>query len=348
MNTSTIDQIDQFAADVRAALADLPADEVEELTEGLEADLAEALAEDLARELPNATDYADELRLAAGLPKSQPAKGRLAAIAAEFSSGIGDFEARLRRSPATSASLDFIASLQPAWWVVRGWAAYQTFQLAFGHGGADLLPHEAKGWALLALMIGGSIFIGKRIWPKWLQVPIWFGNAFAVLMTFVALGALPSNFEMARAFDSSGQGGYSDGSTGVLLDGHEVTNIFAYDKDGQKLANVQLFDQDGNPLSTSAPDNSGCLTFEPETDDCQTPGVWVSTTLETGAQAWNVYPLSMVESSPVDPSMPLPEAKAQERTAPFIKVPAVLLAPQQPATADQVATDPAANGGDSQ
>jgi hypothetical protein len=37
--------VDAFAAEVRLALADLPADEVEALTDGLEADLAERVAE---------------------------------------------------------------------------------------------------------------------------------------------------------------------------------------------------------------------------------------------------------------------------------------------------------------
>ena len=50
MSTSTVTpEIRRFADGVRAALADLPADEVEDVTEGLEADLAESLAEDLRR-----------------------------------------------------------------------------------------------------------------------------------------------------------------------------------------------------------------------------------------------------------------------------------------------------------
>ena len=43
MTTSTVTpEIVEFAQGVRAALADLPAEEVDDLTEGLEADLAEA------------------------------------------------------------------------------------------------------------------------------------------------------------------------------------------------------------------------------------------------------------------------------------------------------------------
>jgi hypothetical protein len=77
MTTSTVTpEIAEFAQGVRAALADLPAEEVDDLTDGLEADLAEAYAEDLQRELPDPAAYATELRAAAGLPmRTKPAKG---------------------------------------------------------------------------------------------------------------------------------------------------------------------------------------------------------------------------------------------------------------------------------
>ena len=64
MTTTVPTEIASFAASVRAELADLPAEEVEELTEGLEADLAEAFREDLARELGDPSAYAAELRTA--------------------------------------------------------------------------------------------------------------------------------------------------------------------------------------------------------------------------------------------------------------------------------------------
>jgi len=101
MTTTTpmtlLDHVGAYAAAVRAALADLPPDQVEELTDGLEADLAEALEDregpvvtgeipigraaldggatapgssamiDLTRRFGPAAEYAAELRAAAGL-----------------------------------------------------------------------------------------------------------------------------------------------------------------------------------------------------------------------------------------------------------------------------------------
>ena len=58
---------DEFAAKVREALSDLPPDELDELTDGLEADLAER-AEESGLELGDPSAYAEELRAAAGYP----------------------------------------------------------------------------------------------------------------------------------------------------------------------------------------------------------------------------------------------------------------------------------------
>ncbi|RMI02417.1 HAAS signaling domain-containing protein, partial [Cellulomonas triticagri] len=71
-----------YAAEVRTHLADLPQDQVDDLTDGLEADLADALADPTGRPAdmpPGLTarfgapaEYARELRAAAGLPDPGP------------------------------------------------------------------------------------------------------------------------------------------------------------------------------------------------------------------------------------------------------------------------------------
>ncbi|TFD05650.1 hypothetical protein E3T29_13490, partial [Cryobacterium sp. TMT1-66-1] len=72
---TTPQSIRDFALAVRAALNDLPADDVDDLTDGLEADLTEQAADvdagDAAApgfDLGDPVAYADELRGAAGLP----------------------------------------------------------------------------------------------------------------------------------------------------------------------------------------------------------------------------------------------------------------------------------------
>ena len=66
-----VDDVQAYVRAVRAWLGDLPADEVEDLTAGMEADLAERAAESggpLGGLLGEPEAYAAELRSAAGLP----------------------------------------------------------------------------------------------------------------------------------------------------------------------------------------------------------------------------------------------------------------------------------------
>lgn len=332
MNATTLPaEIVAFAAAVRAALADLPADEVEELTDGLEADLAEAYAEDLARELPDPTAYAHELRGAAGLPTPQAPKGRLHAIGTSFAEAGRDVERSLRRSPAVSSTLDFLVTLRPAWWIVRGWVAYQVFCLTIlGMWKTDVLPGDFAKWLLLILLVAGSVFLGLRSWPRPVAVLIVLGNAFAAFALIPVLANDATGAELEMAYENPPEYEYGSGyeggdGTGVWLNGSEVTNIFAYNARGERLNGVQLFDQDGKPLTTSVPGGNGCLEKD-EFDECAKPGAWMPVQLETGASAWNVFPMKMAESSFDDPTRPVAGAVAQDRPAPFLKVPALLVA----------------------
>ena len=349
MNSTTTlpAQITEFAAAVRAALGDLPADEVDELTDGLEADLAEAYAEDLARELPDPVSYAAELRGAAGLPTPGPRRGRIASINEQIAGVGADVHRSLRANPATAAALDFLGTLRPAWWIVRGWLAYQVIALTFfGMWKTDVLPTNPFGLLALAVLVVGSVLLGLRSWPRPVRVLTALGNAFAVFVLIPVVVNIPTGQELQSAYDS--QPGYDYGAgvgveggdgTGVWLNGNEVTNIFAYDARGRAVSGVQLFDQDGKPLATSVPGGNGCLEKVAGSEECATPGAWVPTVLETGAQAWNVYPMQMAESSFDEPTTPLEGAVPQDRPAPFLKVPALFSAVQADAVAAREAKD---------
>ncbi len=115
MNTNDRNTVGEFARSVRAQLSDLPALDVEELTEGLEADLAERLAEG-GEELGDPVAYAAELRASAGLapkaplPPAVPLRRSLAIKAREVLAG-------LRAHPSTASLIDFLIALRPVWWV---------------------------------------------------------------------------------------------------------------------------------------------------------------------------------------------------------------------------------------
>lgn len=326
MTTSTATpEIVSFARNVRAALADLPADEVDELTEGLEADLAEAYAEDLQRELPDPASYAAELRLAAGLPaRTKAGSGRFAGIGESLGDTRRDISIAIRRNPTLSGIADFLSALRPAWWLIRAWVAYQVVMHVIGavNGHRLWLPTDLLQWLTLSAFVLVSVQWGRGLWRTRALGPlIVVGNVVAAMLLIPMISA---------AQTSSGvvfYGGEAEPQdlTGVYMNGAPVTNIFGYDADGKLLEPFQLFDQDGKPITTSVPGGNGCL--DP---DCNETGFWTPSYLETGQTAWNVFPMRMVRmifNEQTGSDEPDPAAKAQDRKPPFVKVPAVVPAP---------------------
>lgn len=327
MTTSTVTpEIVRFAQGVRAALADLPADEVDDLTDGLEADLAEAYAEDLQRELPDPSAYAAELRLAAGLPvRSKTKAGILSTIGESLGETRRDIGIAIRRNPTLSGLADFVVTLRPVWWVLRAWLA--TWLIAAFFGSERGFGFGATGWLVFAAATAVSVQWGRGQWrAKNLAPAIVLGNVFAVLALLPVMAA-------ADSYDGGYYESYSSDpveSVGMTLDGRSVTNIFAYGADGKLLKDLQLFDQDGRPLVTHLDTyRDECADAECEyAADGSSPA---PVQLETGASVLNVYPLAFIQGviddmggvAPADP-----KAAPQAATPPFVKVPAVMPAPK--------------------
>jgi hypothetical protein len=323
MTTSTVaPEIAKFAAAVREALADLPEEERDELTDGLEADLSESLAEDLRRTLPDPIAYAAELRAAAGLPARARKRGTLAGLGQASQDTIADIRIAIRRNPALGAALDFVTTLRPLWWVVRAWVA--TWLLAAFFGMERGYWFDGAWWIVLVAFVVVSVQWGRGRWlAKGVPALIIIGNVIAVL------ALLPLR---AAADDGGGNGdgsfdrGYSAGADSVLNDrvvsglsfnGEPVDNVYAYDADGKPLHDVQLFDVHGKPLVTNRDLDRTELQATP-------------TRLETGTKAFNVFPLTLTpmmydENGEVVPDPDFDKAKAEAfRKGPFLKVPAVL------------------------
>lgn len=330
-------EITEFARCVRDQLADLPAEDIDDLTDGLEADMAEAFADSPGHELPDATAYALELRNAAGLPpREAPAKNGIrhsfAGVADNFRLKRDGLAANIRQSALGAGALDLLIELRPVWWVLRAWVAYELVGVIFGFEGPAFPPNFGL-WVFLGLLVLISVQWGRHRWvpAKGAAGLILVGNVIA------GLTLLPS---VQHAYDASQaespaeymQRTVDEPQEGVLLNGKEVTNIFAYGADGKPVKNVQLFDQDGRPLATSVPGGNGCL----QGSNCEDggnvgAGVWVPSVLETGAKSWNVFPMQMVLAAFDDSTGvfgPDPAAKPEDRTAPFLKVPAVLSSTQ--------------------
>ncbi|MEH3033004.1 MAG: hypothetical protein PGN07_02940 [Aeromicrobium erythreum] len=308
-----------FARAVRAELADLHPEEIEELTGGLEADLTESYAEDLRRELPAPAVYAAELRTAAGLPHRASKGTGLLSLPQDTWRAAGDVRRRvaesIRENPTGADVLDFLSSVRPVWWVLRAFVAAWVLSELVGNG---YFTWFWFGVALVGAAI--SVQLGRgRLGARRVPFLILVGDVIAVLLLMPLLGQLTQ--EETYYDDSMPMAEQS--SQGVTLDGASVTNIFAYDAKGRPLQNVQLFDQDGKPLVPR---------LDTMRDECLDAECTVAAdgqqaaprTLETGAQVGNVFPLSFFRRTMLDGGALAPETgPATPPKAPFVKVPAV-------------------------
>jgi len=329
ITTPVRDDIRAFAAAVRAHLDDLPVDEVDDLLDGLEADLSDQAAEaGSAFSIPDAATYAAELRAAAGLPERgdapvverRPIRQRLA----DFRRSI---ETQIRRNPAGTWLLDLLASLGPIWWVLRAvvlylliapffWSGYGWMSGAVAHLiGALQFP----GIVLMAALLLLSVQWGRGRWaPNAIARGIRTGVTIVALVltpfTLVGLGGSLRSLVWDRSADVVA----APYTSGLSLDGQRVRNIYAFDADGNAIPTVQLFDQNGTPLTTVGNANDGA-----PLDDYFYGGggpVPVPYTAPGAADAWNIYPLREIPAGVMSWDSAEDIAKATAPAFPFLRV----------------------------
>ena len=122
MNGTTLErpEVTAYLAAVRSALADVPADERDELLADVEASLLESEGETLSRP-PEA--FAAELRDAAGLASPRQATpGALASLQMWLAKG------------RVKEVLQLLRELAPIWWLARAYVAVATISLGLGQG----------------------------------------------------------------------------------------------------------------------------------------------------------------------------------------------------------------------
>jgi len=282
--TTGLRTVSQYVEAVRSALDDLPAEAVDDLVGGLEADLAESVADqpgssgdDVRERFGPPAVYAAELRAAAGLP----ARGRRRTPAAE---------AVRRHWPAVRG---FVVGLRPAWWVAR---AVLVAGLLSGQVGTGATLASV---VLLVPLTVLSAWLGRVRMPSLLRVGFGLVNAVAVLVLLVGVSDWSANRD-------AGGGGGDWTPPGVALDGYPITNVRPYDAQGNPLTGVQLFDQQGRPLDLG-PDARTLWRADGEWEPLH-PQVDA-----TGAQRWNVYPVPAGEGDPVPAATvaPLLQLQAQ-------------------------------------
>ncbi len=270
-----------YLAAVRAALLDLPASDYDDLIEDLEAHLYEVLAESggasLEASLGSPTAYAAELRASAGLePADQSGRPLLLRLEQRLtSSDAWELLGRTVERPAGRAVREFLPTLRPGWWVVRGWLAlFAVVGWLHGHQVDPyrrfvVVPTYHGNWPLGALAVLaaviGSVWLGLRA-PALSKVARRMVAASSALILLVAFSLYLDRADLGSGFSYPTYGGVSvatsaaptaaGGPSGLVLDGHTPLNIYAYDAQGHLLSNVRLYDEQGKPLQGLGSENA--------------------------------------------------------------------------------------------
>jgi len=227
MTKTTDKEIANFVSDVQKALVNLDPVVVGELTESLEADLLERKAEEGAGfKLGNAEAYAKELLASAGLtPASTQPTGLRRVVGKVGRWAWGTF-----------------VTARPAWWVLRGLAAYTLIWFVLLNQ-ARTLPDNIVGWLVLVTLVVISIQVGRvrnRTW--WFRAPLAALNILAIVTSIYwadTAVAVRNDYERLYALESSNM---------LLRGGQPVGYIYAFDAAGKKLQMQTLKTPNGDLL----------------------------------------------------------------------------------------------------
>jgi hypothetical protein len=155
-------KVRDFVAQVREHLADLDAEEQQELTAGLESDLTDLVAERGATALGEPASYARELRTAAGhdpvMARRPGSRGVGRATMEAFDATHHSWNRLLDSLPGNLRG--FLTALQPTWWVVRAVTAWLVVQDIRG----PYIVIDARWLVVLAVFVVVSVQLGRRTW----------------------------------------------------------------------------------------------------------------------------------------------------------------------------------------
>jgi hypothetical protein len=145
----------EFANKVRAELSHLTSEQVADLTDGLEADIASSL--DDGADIGSAEKYATDLLAAAGMTKGVEV----------VPNAVDVFINKARRWFVS------ISDLEPAWWIFRAWVATQLIgwllfrEQSSSPGYLEWRNMQWGGIVVLGVMLYGSVRIGRAKPTKW-------------------------------------------------------------------------------------------------------------------------------------------------------------------------------------
>lgn len=318
----------EFAAAVRQHLSDLPREEVDELTDGLPADLADRLGD--GGELGDPAGYAAELRQAAGLPPrtTSPDSSPAAVPLRDRVAAWGDRAQRwVTATPTRRAVSEFVVALRPVWWVLRGLVLAALIALFLNWGLAWWLAVTALAAIVVSVQWGRGKW-AVSAWGRWVRR---IASA-VVIVALLPMSALVME-RASQAFTQTSEEPWVQ--PGLTSDGEMITNIFAYDCAGDPLSEVRLYRPDGRPLHTGSGEPGGDFGWTPMSEG---PGEMRRNAATAMPDEWNVFPLRQLHDLGWGDSEGMEEYQARPGSAaklPFEKLAAL-------ADCDANADDPAA------
>jgi hypothetical protein len=246
VNTTTLERPDvrAYLDAVRSCLADLPAEERDDLVADLEASLIETGE---APALPP-QEFASELREAAGLHAPAGAERPGPTL-----------HERLAASERLAMIRTHAGELAPMWWLVRAYVAAAGFSLAVGFGwpvGTGVHRDAATAVGTLGVLLAAlavSVWLGlrSRRRPRTARAAIAVDVVLALALVPIAVHSI-SILRPQTIFESVGQP-----VQGLALDGVPIRNVYPYDRDGRLLLDVLLYDEFSRPIQVlSAPEDT--------------------------------------------------------------------------------------------
>ena len=293
VNLDARPEVAAFVAEVRARLADLPPEERQELTDGLEADLCDLVAEAGPEALGDPDAYTRELRAAAGLdPVTVRVAGHGRPLGERVARLLDASHARWDRAVGglPGRPWEFVQTLRPLWWVTRAWVAVELLDLWFGGAPYAYVPRVGSlGLVLTVLAVVASVQVGRgRLWPGTrvrssvgARVVLLGLNLFALVLGPLVLNDLDARTSYATSYSEPVH--QTLPATGVQRpDGSFVENIYPYDAEGQPLTGVQLYDERGEPV---------LVTRDPDVLDTSERFVVRYPWRNGGSSVWNAFPM---------------------------------------------------------
>ncbi|AKT50180.1 hypothetical protein [Arsenicicoccus sp. oral taxon 190] len=184
-------EIRDYVTRVRRALDDLRADDLDELTVGMEADLAEIRSEagSLLARLGEPEDYAVELRAAAGLPPRSAVASRIRGMREAAAQLQAAYAETVQRHTWLRATQDYLVTLRPAWWLARAFLAVWCLHGILGVGAPVSV-------LLLLVAVPVSVWLGLRRRQRSHATAVTMGllDTVGVLVALVFAGQLVDRF----------------------------------------------------------------------------------------------------------------------------------------------------------